>query len=171
VYESVLGLEVLGSQFGASMHLPPSSNVTTTNLLYRSVNETKSYMSLSSLNVNAHWLENYFEKLCNLVQYASNDPLDVSGYGLDMQCTNNEECSSFVLNGSGGCIDSYCENEQQQLAANGESCNDGSDCESNRCDYTWTGTKVCYEQKESGSLCDEDSDCQSSRCTWSWTCQ
>lgn len=167
---------MIGSQVGASIHLPPDSKGSdqsdTANLLYRSVNDTKTYMSLSNLDVNAHMIEQYVAKLCYLVQYAIDDQLDVSGYSLGTPCTNDEECSSFVLQGIGGCVHNYCSLEQQQqLALVDEPCRDRIDCESNRCDFTWTGNKVCYNQKSSGSICNEGSNCQSGTCTWSWTCQ
>jgi hypothetical protein len=176
LYETVLSVDVIGTQIGASIHLPPESSTSSTgstnNLWYRSIDETNAYMTTSNFHLSAHDSQSYLTKLCHLVHNSVHDPLPIHGYSLGTSCTKDYECDSTVNNNGlpVECVNHSC---ALRLAQTGERCIKSSDCQSNRCDYTtWTTTrKTCYEPKRKGSMCSEDSDCLSGTCTWLWMCQ
>lgn len=184
--EPVIQAKLFGPQIGSSIHLPPNNEGTvepvpySTNVFYRASSQAYLYMDRSNLDISndkgtelfsAHFLAIYLSKLLFLEQ-SGPDPIPVDGYIDGTQCQADFECQSFASSDDdGGCIRNVCATEKKQTSI-GDFCEEGKDCQTGRCDSTWTGlSKQCYKKKSNGSPCNEDMDCASGRCTWYFICQ
>ena len=178
MYEPKLFPNLIGHHIGTSIHLPPNNegnyatNPIQSNVVYRPIYDTKSYMQKSDLDIlpdngeafSAHDIDCYVTKLQYLQSHGSH-PLQTNGYITGAQCQKDFECLTYVQSGVGGCNNHVCVDSYGK-----KSCSSDNDCPLGRCDYTWSGSLICYEKKDRGSMCNEDSDCKSGTCTWLFRC-
>jgi hypothetical protein len=127
--------------------------------------------NLNTLPFSSHTTNVYKDKVAYLLKETELHTLNINGYVTGTMCQKDIECLSYYMNGSGyGCINNICIDNNSYDNNDQIACDDWQDCESGRCDFTWSGKLRCQPKKIKGNACNEDSDCISGTCSWLFLC-